>query len=211
MRKQPFAIGQYYHVYNRGVDKRSIYRDNKDYSRFMIDVIGLNKDGRVVNLGRRCSEEMPGEPGAKMEQEEQLVGIICFCLMPNHYHLLLKQVAENGISRFMHKLGTAYTMSFNKRYNRQGSLFQGPFCAKWIEIDAYLIYLSRYIHLNPLELCREEGEGKKRSFLWRYPWSSLGDYVNITNRWQHILDAGIVLDQVGGEGRYMSIMPEISE
>ncbi len=208
MRKQIFATGQYYHVYNRGVDKRSVYENRKDYMRFMIDVIELNQEERVVNLGRRSLNEPPGASEAQAHQRCPLVSIICFCLMPNHFHFLLKQMIENGISRFMHKLGTAYTMYFNKRYGRKGSLFQGPFSAKWIETDAYLVHLSRYIHLNPLELWGESGKARKESFFWRYPWSSLGDYVSITNRWGYILDPSIVLEQVGGPSYYKSIMAE---
>ena len=99
------------------------------------------------------------------------VSILCYCLMPNHYHLLVQQTTEEPLSNFISRLNLAYAMYFNKRYERVGPLFQGRFKAKNIERDEYLIHLSRYIHLNPLEIIGVED-------VESYPWSSLQHYVN---------------------------------
>ena len=107
--------------------------------------------------------------------------------MPNHYHLLVKQAAENGVSLFMHRLGTAYTNYFNAKNERNGSLFQGRFKIKQITEEKYLVYLSKYIHLNPLEIVVpdwQEGvkdKNKVNDYLSSYKWSSYQDYVGIKN------------------------------
>lgn len=123
--------------------------------------------------------------------------------MPNHYHLLLRQEADHGIPRFMQKLGTAYTMYFNVKNKRVGPLFQGRYKAVHIGDEPYLLHLSRYIHINPLDLeypkWKEKGVGspmKARKFLEAYPWSSYRDYLGY-NTYPDILDRKLLKTVLG--------------
>ena len=132
-----FAPDQYYHVYNRGVEKRIIFVDDQDYTVF----IGLMKKYLVG------SDKLRGRHTQKPIGEE--VKLLSYCLMPNHFHLLLYQTSESGVTKFMRKLATGYAMYFNDRYNRVGTLFQGRYKASHIDEDAYIQHISRYIHMNP--------------------------------------------------------------
>lgn len=172
-RKVPFEIGEYYHVFNRGVDKRKIFIDEDDYSYFTHILEVFNDQAPAENVryfyrGRTSIEE----------RQKPLVEITSFCLMPNHFHLLLKQVADRGIVKFLQKLGN-YTHFFNKKYNRSGVLFQGRNKSSHVGKDNYLNYLKMYIELNPLDICSpgwKEGGVRNRKeaekFLKEYKWKS---------------------------------------
>lgn len=142
-----FAEGEFYHIYNRGTDKRNIFMDKEDLMRFLLYLKVLNNIDPITSIYlHELKEKKIKVIGPTYDQ--QLVEIICFCLNPNHYHFLLKQVSDNGISKFMHRLGTAYVMYFNQKYKRSGTLFQGKFKAIHVESNEYLLYLSAYINLN---------------------------------------------------------------
>lgn len=191
MRKIIFANDHYYHVYNRGVEKRDIFIDDKDYFRFIHDLYEFNDQDAVLNLNFRFNSNY-GVPTSIVEKRRRkkrklLVEILCFCLMPNHFHFILKQLREGGISLFMQKLG-GYVYYFNLRYKRVGSLFQGRFKAIEIDNENYLLHLSRYQHLNPVELIepnwKEKGiknQKKVEKFLASYRWSSYLDYIGAKN------------------------------
>lgn len=149
-----FQPNSYYHVYNRGHNKQIIFHDYKDYARYL----------------KRLNEYL----------KKHEVNLLAYCLMPNHVHLLLFQKGEESIDRFIHRLHTAYTMYFNKKYERVGAVFQGRFKAKLIESDEYLLHVSRYIHINPLETLRAQGRALN-SQLEKYPWSSYGDYAHTSD------------------------------
>lgn len=149
MRKTQFAIGEWYHCYNRGVDKRITYEDSLDYFRFLEQLYLANSE---LPLRRDDIGPQDFEKILKIPRDETLVAIGAFCLMPNHFHLVLKEIMEGGITMFMQKLGTAYTMYFNARYERVGSLFVKPFRSKHIDTDRYFQYLINYLHCNPAEL-----------------------------------------------------------
>lgn len=133
-----FAPHQYYHIYNRGVEKRSIFLDDQDYAVFL-------------NL---LKQYLTGETSHRthLHQFDNLSGqisLIAYCLMPNHFHLMVYQVADNAVTRLMRRVMTGYVMYFNKRHQRVGALFQGRYRASNIDADAYLQHISRYVHLNP--------------------------------------------------------------
>lgn len=133
-----YAPDNYYHVYNRGVEKRIIFLDDQDYKVFL----GLLKkylSGQNHNKNNR-------HPYKNLSAE---VSLNAFCLMPNHFHLLLHQTTEQGIQQLMRRVLTGYVMYFNDRYKREGRLFQGTYKAAHISNDDYLQHISRYIHLNP--------------------------------------------------------------
>lgn len=198
IRKVQFENNEFYHVFNRGVEKRDIFIEDRDYLRFVRDLCIFNDDRFVLRSERR-SPCMPhpgyGNTAVSGMRQEPFVNIICFCLMPNHYHLLIQQLNDNGISRFLAKIGTGYVHYFNTKYERVGSLFQGRFKAVHIDNDEQLKHASRYIHLNPVELTepnwKENGVknwNKANNFLENYRWSSYLDYIgkenfsSVTNR-----------------------------
>ncbi|MDA2922906.1 transposase, partial [Patescibacteria group bacterium AH-259-L07] len=180
-RKVTFVNNQFYHIYNRGVEKRDVFMNEKDYLRFIHDLYELNDQNLVENSSFRFNQNYR-LPVSIVKQRELLVNILCFCLMPNHYHLILEQLKDNGIPRFMQKLGIGYVNYFNIKYERVGSLFQGRYQAIHIDNENYLLHLSRYIHLNPVELIepkwKEEGIKnlkKIKEFLRDYRWSNYLD------------------------------------
>ncbi|MEK7175446.1 MAG: transposase [Patescibacteria group bacterium] len=188
------SIGEYYHVYNRGTDKRIIFKNDKDYYRFLI-LLYLCNSSLSVDLGDSLRHGSTLSEMLDTEREETLVSIGAYCLMPNHFHLLLKENKENGISLFMQKLTTAYTMYFNKKYDRSGALFQGKFKAKHANTDNYLKYLFSYIHLNPIKLIdknwTEDGIkdlDKAENYLNNYIFSSYPDYIGEKRKEKCILD-----------------------
>jgi len=148
MRKTPFVEGEYYHVYNRGVDKRDIFSDTYDMPRFLQSMKEFNTIEPIGSIYENSFRKSQlGDRISKL-RKEPLVNIICYCLNLNHYHLLLQQVAKNGISEFMRRLGIGYTYYFNERYKRNGVLFQGRFKSSHINSNEYLLHVSAYINLN---------------------------------------------------------------
>lgn len=172
MRDLSFSTDCYYHIYNRGVEKRKIFEDRFDYWRFLETLEFYRKSPVPVKL----SDFRRGKLGIrKIETQTEIVKIHCFCLMPNHFHLIIQQISDKGISVFMRKISDSFTKYFNTKHERVGSLFQGPFKAKLIETDEYLLQLSKYIHRNPKEL-------KFPHSVWegeQYPYSSYKYYISV--------------------------------
>ena len=177
MRKEKLITDNVYHVFNRGVEKRITFLDKNDYLRFVNNLAIFNDAKSVVNAKFRIKEI------ETQNIREPLVDILAFCLMPNHYHILLSQRKDDGISKFMNKIGVGYTNYFNLKYERVGSLFQGTFKAVLVDEESQFLYVPFYIHSNPLDLMtknwKERGikEIKKAmDFLNSYKWSSHKDY-----------------------------------
>lgn len=179
------AVGETYHIYNRGVHKVPIFTSDKDYERFML-LLFLANDENPINFRERA-RRYKGRTFVNMYSEEVRtsgsVDVLGYCLMPNHFHLILRQVKENGISLYMKKLCTAYVMYFNKKYKHSGVLFQGKFKSKHIDSEAYFRWIFSYIHLNPLDLFHSgwEEDGLKnkegaRAFINNYRFSSFLDF-----------------------------------
>lgn len=147
-----FAPDQMYHLYNRGVDKRVIFLDQRDYAVFLsylkyalLPEIQLDdKDIENISSSQRFN--------LRRLNLHNRFDLVAFCLMPNHFHLLAYQHDESAITALMRSVATGYSMYFNKRYHRQGTLFQGRYKASLINSEAYWLHISRYIHLNPIEL-----------------------------------------------------------
>ncbi len=152
MRKTIFAEGEFYHVYNRGTDKRDVFVDEDDYARFFESMVEFNVShpiGSLFELSFRKRHQLGGSTSKEDNgSHEKLVNIIAYCLNSNHYHFVLQQVSEKGIEKFMQRLGTGYTMYFNKKNERSGALFQGKFKAVHISSNAYLLHVSAYVNLN---------------------------------------------------------------
>jgi putative transposase len=148
------AESEFYHLYNRGTEKRKIFLNRSDYERFLALLYLANSEEPVRTENIRRTEQGPTLLKQVMELPPQkpLISITAYCLMPNHFHLLVREENEAGISRFMQKLSTAYTMYFNKKYERSGTLFQGKYKSRHADNDRYLKYLLAYIHLNPSKI-----------------------------------------------------------
>lgn len=214
MRKTVFANNEYYHIYNRGVDKRNIFLDTNDHIRFLHDLYEFNDENPAIQYSRLPKDVGDRVSNIEKKPRKKLVDIICFCQMPNHFHLILKQLVENGIPRFMHKLGTGYTNAFNLKVERTGALFQGTFKSVHIENETYLAHLSRYIHLNPVELKEPywKKEGIKNwkitnQFLKEYRWSSYIDYIG-KNNFPSIINRKLLLDIFSNEKEYRKFIEE---
>ena len=202
MKKPVFVEGHIYHVYNRGVEKRDVFLDEGDYFRFVHHLYELNDSKPVRNVHYFLNHKTGNVEARKLfgiQERDVLVEILVFTLMPNHFHLMLRQVQENGIVRFMQKLGTGYAMYFNKKYERVGCLFQGPFKAVHITEESHLIHLPHYIYANPLQLNNNGVNSVK--YLESYKWSSFPDYIGIRN-FPRVTERGFLLDIFGGEDRY---------
>ncbi len=179
-RNTALVPGVFYHVYNRGTDKRTIYQNPVDYRRF-IELLFLSNSTQPVNV-RDVHEQYSSV--FDYDRGNNLVAIGAYCLMPNHFHILATPIVENGLSTFMGKLTTGYSMYFNKKYDRTGVLFQGRFKSELADRDEHLKYLYAYIHLNPVKLIdpkwKEQGSkeaAKSFNFATSYSYSSLPDYL----------------------------------
>ncbi len=205
MRKLKFVNNSIYHICNRGVEKREVFLDDKDYYRFIHDIYEFNDEKPAENTYYRNLYET----GTQRSQRSRslLVEILAFCLMPNHFHLLLKQLIDGGVSIFMNKLG-GYSTYFNQKYERVGSLFQGRFRAVRIERQEHFIYIPYYIHLNALDLIEPEWRkgkikdfNKTVDFLNSYRWSSYLDYTGKKN-FPSIIQKNLLLDSFGSQENY---------
>lgn len=176
-RKFTFSLGEYYHIYSRGVEKRPIFLSSDDYRRFQKLLFLCNSSNKVVF--RDCRSKRNGE----IDRGEALASVGAYCLMPNHFHVLVREVREGGITEFMRKLLTAYSMYFNKTNERPGTLFDRAFKAEHVAKDEYLKYLYSYIHLNPIKLIDPEWKDRgitnlvaAKEYLQGYKSSSYMDY-----------------------------------
>lgn len=182
MRRIEIAPNEFYHIYNRGTEKRDIFLMPNDYDRFLalmylcnsLQPVDLKLQGstlyEVCNIARGAT----------------LIDICAYCLMPNHFHLIIREKTDGGASRFMQKISTAYTMYFNKLNERSGALFQGRFKARHADTDDYLSYLIAYVHLNPVKLIeplwKETGikdQVVAEQYLKHYRYSSYLDYLGV--------------------------------
>ncbi len=200
-----------YHVLNRGVDKRAIFSDDNDRLRFIHNLFEFNDTAPAPNLayhlGKKQSKEV-GLPKIERRRRELLVEILAFCMMKNHYHLLVRPKADNFLTLFMRKLGTGYTNYFNQKYKRSGALFQGKYKVVHINNDRHFIHLPYYIHFNPLDgfapSWREKeikDHKKAMEFLENYRWSSFPDYIGRKN-FPSITQREFLLKFFGGPEEY---------
>lgn len=161
-----FADG-FYHIYNRGVEKKRIFLDKQDHVVFLAL---LKKYLTPPPTDPTKSLEMPVYKSVYRE-----IDLLCYCLMPNHFHLLLKQLEQDSMTKLLRRIGTSYSIYFNKKYERVGPLFQGRYKAITIDNENYLLHLSRYIHLNPFDTLKVRPL-EERTFQ-EYEWSSYPDYL----------------------------------
>lgn len=173
------SVDEFYHIFNHGNGDRLIFLDNEDKERFVALLYLVNGSKSFDFIDIPFGQEFIFDRG------DPLVAIGAWCLMDNHYHLLVREITEGGISRFMHRLATSYTMYFNARHKKRGSLFEGRFRAKYLDSDSYLRYMFAYIHLNPIKMIEPKWKilglndrQKVLDFLNRYAFSSYFDYLD---------------------------------
>ncbi|MBI2337742.1 transposase [Candidatus Daviesbacteria bacterium] len=176
-RLTPLVNDQIYHVFNRGINHQPTFLDKLEYkrARLVIDFY------RFSNLPAKLSKflTLSNDDRTKImdnlrKEDDKLVEILAFCLMPNHFHFLIKQIKDKGISKFLGNFQNSYTRYSNTKRERDGSLFLDQFKAKLIITDEQLIHISRYIHLNPYT----SYVVKDLNTLFAYPWSSLSEYLS---------------------------------
>jgi putative transposase len=175
MRTTPMANDCYYHVYNRGVDRRDIFLSDEDRRRFLRGCILFN-DEEVIARKPELSED----GSHPRRSTTPLVSILCYALMNNHVHFIFRQSVDDGVARFMQRLGTGYTKYFNRRYDRTGALFESTYKAVLIQDDRQFLHSTRYVHLNPFDIF-EGDEDNRMEQLIEYPWSSFRHYIGRTN------------------------------
>ena len=148
MRKHKFITDQYYHIYNRGVDKRDIFMDQYDLIRFTLSIKEFNNIKPIGSIKEVLKNK--SDLDRLKNEDKPLVSIVCFCMNPNHFHFIIKQEVEGGISEFLKRLLGGYARYFNKIHNRTGTLFQGRFKSKLIEKDDYFLKIRPYVNINYL-------------------------------------------------------------
>jgi len=201
MRTTPIAPEEYYHIFNRSNDEQPIFYQTKDWARFLFLILHMQSPEIFYNIGRNISKFVRSRAFNINDEiiaeiiKNRTVELVSYALMPNHFHLTVREIKENGISQYMQRILTAYPKYFNTKYNKSGHLFQGPYKIVHVEDNRQLLYLSAYIHKNPRQLKR-----------WRqkehnYPWSSYQDYVG-ENRWGNLLSQDIILDQFENKSEY---------
>ncbi len=193
LRKISLSNNEFYHIYNRGVDKRDIFSDKKDILRFFDSIREFNCKKPIGSLYENSFKKEKTQLGS---EASKLVDVVAYCFNSNHFHLILRQNIDKGIEKFMQRLGTGYTKYFNNRNKRSGNLFQGVFKSKYIDSNEYLLYLSAYVNLND----KLHGINKKESITF----SSLKEYTD--DSISGICEKSIILDQYKNKEEYKNFL-----
>ena len=222
--REPTMEGDIHHIFNRGVDKRKIFLNDQDYLRFILSLYILNDSNNKYDIWSnlnfnkqntlkilssttgRSGRSTTGRSGRPVVDEirKKLVEILAFILMPNHYHLIIRVLSDNGLSKFMQKVGMGYSQYFNKQNQRSGALFEGRYKNVPIKSDEQLNIIFNYVHTNPVELVepgwKNTGVESKDKAMYQqntYAWSSYNDYVG-KSKFALITDRDFYLDIFGG-------------
>ena len=215
-RKEKFATGDICHLILRGIDDSVLFKDINDYYRGIFSIYEFNTSNPVEIRRRREARikmkqllKARGDPtsanSANLDMRDKLVEVLSFCLMPNHIHLLIRQIKDNGIIKFMAKMGGGYARYFNLKHSRKGYVFQNRFLAVPIKTDEQLRVVFAYIHANPISLIepkwKENGINnsvESIKFVENYKWSSCSDYLGKPN-FPSVTDRDFILETMGGE------------
>ena len=189
-----FAAGHYYHVYNRGNNEQDIFRDDEDYVLFLLR-LRENLFPNVPLIGTR----KPAEASGRIALPEGAFSLVCYCLMPNHFHLLIQQCTDLPLSKLISKVCTSYAKCFNANYGRVGQVFQDQFKAIAVEDNDYLIWLSAYIHSNP-------SVARLVKNIEDWPWSSYPEYLR-DKKWA-LCDPNIIKGQFDSVESYSHFVLE---
>jgi putative transposase len=199
IRKVVLANNQIYHILNRSLHRIPIFQNVKEKKRIidLINYYSLKKRPCKFSRYKQFSKERKERVILELNPKgEKRVEIICFCLMPNHFHLLLRQRQENGVTRFMGDLQNSYVRYYNIKNNRKGPLFESQYKAVRISSEEQLLHVSRYIHLNPYS----GYVVKNVNGLINYEWSSFKEYLNLAN--QELCNKNIILNRFNNSKEY---------
>ncbi len=216
MRKEPYTVGSYVHVVKRGQRKQPITKDIQDQWRFLKILRHFNDQFSSPNWYGDLNPKEPFKRISQWSPQRPLVEILAFCLMPNHFHLLLREIREGGISKFMQKIGTGMSNYYNMKYEEVGSLFQGAFKSRTINEDIYLRYVAVYIMVkNPLELypggLSKAIEDFDSAYDWavNYEFASLKDFIG--KRHYSIISPGILKNLFKDEAEFKAFAKDCLE
>ena len=207
MRRNSLAIGEYYHICGRASAK-NLYRGERDYLRFLFNILYFQSDKRFYNISRYVDNYQEDrnfgidDSTIKEVVENRSVAVAAFCLMPNHYHLIVKNISSGGISRYMQRVLTGYSRFFHTKHDTSGHVFAGSYNLIRVRSDKQMQYLLTYVHKNPKELLQW------RDNYTKYPWSSCR-YVQ-SDRWSRLLDDSIITDQFDSFTGYKKFLNQSS-
>ena len=220
-RKESFILGEYYHIYNRIIFNTPVFKDTKNCNRLMQSFLLANStQASQAFLFLRNNKNASIEDALKIAKNgKKFVDVICYAIMPDHYHILLKEKIKNGITSFIHRCNISIAKYINTKTERRGPLFEGLFKSKHIATNNYLLHLSLYIHLNPLDFLIgkqwREHEVKNwdqiKNRLINYPYSSLKNFLNKNHNDKIISGAEIIMGQFNNSKEYESYLREWSE
>lgn len=198
MRRTIFANDEIYHVFNRGIERRPTFTSKREYDRAILTLGFYRFQNPPLRLSKALLLKSEDKESffLKLKKESKvLVEIISYCLMPNHFHFLIRQRSENGLAKFLSNFTNSYTRYFDTKHKRIGPLFQGTFRAVHIETEEQLTHVSRYIHLNPVSsfVIKEEE-------LYSYPWSSLPEFLGEEK--EEICNKEIILSYFSSKEKY---------
>ncbi|MBI4022694.1 transposase [Candidatus Berkelbacteria bacterium] len=195
-----FEKGGIYHVYNRGVAKQDIFTTDRDRAHFL-EILSFYRDGSFDRRLSHLSQDQLLEVLAR-DPEEPLVEILAYCLMPNHFHLVLRDLVGGGVSTFLRRALNSYVHYFNTKHNRVGPLFQGPYQIVVVRTDEQLLHVSRYLHLNPVvaRLCTEPSN---------YTWSSMSTYSS--GHTSRLCQSQMILALSGSGERYEAFVRDYAD
>ncbi|OGD83365.1 hypothetical protein A3J17_03145 [Candidatus Curtissbacteria bacterium RIFCSPLOWO2_02_FULL_40_11] len=202
LRKTPIATNEIYHVINRGVNQQPIFGNKYDYERISQLIFYYQFANLPLRFSflKRLTKGERGKLFENLKKSSRLVTLLAYCLMPNHFHLLIRQEQDNGISKFLANLQNSYTKYYNSKHKRTGHLFQGQFKAIRIEKEEQLLHTSRYIHLNPYTAYVV----KTADNLKEYPWSSLIQYVSKDKK--GICETNLILNKFFTKNKYLKFV-----
>lgn len=202
IRSHNFVKDEFYHIYIHSVGDLKIFPKEKDYKRFLTLIFVANSVGQIPRLDRHNDLNLAWDIAAgKVELEKPLVDVVCFCLMPTHFHLLLKETEDGNISKYLHRILVSHSKYINIKYDRRGHLFESKFNSKHIDSNDYLLILSSYIHKNSKDLLNWKNKENE------YPWSSYQDFIR-NNRWNHLLSRDIIMSQFKNNKEYKDFVEE---
>lgn len=201
-RDHAFTAGEYYHIYCHAVDGLMLFRNERDYVRFVNLMFAANGNNELPRLDRYLDLSLTWDIiSGKVNVGNPFVEICCFCLMPTHFHLLLHELKDGNISKYLHKTQTSHSKYVNLKYDRRGHVFESRFHSRHIDDNDYLLNASVYLHKNSKDLKRWVGREIE------YPWSTYQDFT-AKNRWQHLIKPNIILSQFQNGKDYQRFVEE---
>lgn len=195
MRKTKFVEGEYYHVYNRGTDKRKIFMDEKDFFRFWDSLFDFNQ---TEPIGSMYEFSFKKKSEGQDKKAKPLVQFVAYCINPNHFHFLITPLQERGVEKLMQRLGNGYTKYFNNKHKRSGVLFQGRFKSKHVDSNEYLLHLSAYINANNIL-------GHRMS---KFSRSSMSEFSDKALNQRKLCNTEIILKQFRNKKEYEEFVSE---